>query len=977
MTRIYFAYCILLLFVPVAGFTQVEKYGIAEQPWEEALGNHRAVLKVKDSAEIVRTIIHWRRRDADPRLKRMILLDASGRQIRNIVPITMDREKAEILFQPQSGEGIYYLYYMPFIGKKNVGWWEGAYLKPESSATEEWLATISGKNKHDGTNELPIAAVEKLESRTAFDSFYPMEVCATKEEREKLVTAHAGSMLLFPEDRRFPIRMTTDLPVRWIPNGPSRHFHGTASRNEYYVFQIGVFAADTLLTNVKVKSNLPGFTCFNTGGVDASGRDFTKQVNIPKGSVQAMWIGIDISEKATMTPLNFKVFVESDQAAPQSIDVRIDIDGVVLADRGDSEPWRHSRLRWLNSRLGINDDIVEPYTPLQVKGKLIRAKTAQVVLNDAGFPEQLIAGKTKINAAPIQFEIQSKVGLEVLEAGKRQFVKKTKGTISWKQDASNERFQLTLNGTMEFDGTLQYDIQVKSKQDLEIEDIRLLVPVDTSVSRYFMGMGLPGGACPQIHDWKWKGAQDAFWIGDVDAGLHVELQGATYNGPLLNLYKPAPPPSWFNENKGGFRLQTKNGRVLNTIYSGQRLMKAGEELPFKFKLLVTPVKNLNTKDQFVNRYYHNGNIPAPKLSDLENGIKITNVHHANPINPYINYPFIAVDSMRNFVNYWHAKGLKVKIYYTIRELTNQLPELWALRSLGSEIFGDGNGGGFPWLQEHLMSNYNVQWFNKINGYEECDASILTSGESRWYNYYIEGLRWLVQNLDIDGLYLDDVSFDRTMLKRMRKVMDQVKPGCLIDLHSNTGFSKGPATQYTEYFPYINKLWFGESFQYDKMPPENWMVEVSGIPFGLMGDMLHGGGNPWKGPLYGMTVRYPWGTEGVTCDPRDIWKVWDNFGIQDARMIGYWDPANPVRTNNKQLLATAYQRKNKLLVSVGSWAENDLPMELTIDWRKIGRIPASVSIIQPDIPKFQEAKKFKPEEPINIPAGKGVLLEINY
>ena len=87
-------------------------------------------------------------------------------------------------------------------------------------------------------------------------------------------------------------------------------------------------------------------------------------------------------------------------------------------------------------------------------------------------------------------------------------------------------------------------------------------------------------------------------------------------------------------------------------------------------------------------------------------------------------------------------------------------------------------------------------------------------------------------------------------------MDSVKPGCLIDLHSNTGFSKGPANQYAEYFPYLDKVWFGESFLYNKMTPANWLVESSGIPFGLMGDMLYRGGNRWLGMQYGMAVRYP-------------------------------------------------------------------------------------------------------------------------
>ena len=55
--------------------------------------------------------------------------------------------------------------------------------------------------------------------------------------------------------------------------------------------------------------------------------------------------------------------------------------------------------------------------------------------------------------------------------------------------------------------------------------------------------------------------------------------------------------------------------------------------------------------------------------------------------------FLAVDTLREFCRTNQAAGRKVKIYYTIRELTTHLPELWALRSLGDEVLAGGPGGG--------------------------------------------------------------------------------------------------------------------------------------------------------------------------------------------------------------------------------------------------------------------------------------------
>ncbi|MCG6191434.1 glycoside hydrolase domain-containing protein [Maribellus maritimus] len=51
------------------------------------------------------------------------------------------------------------------------------------------------------------------------------------------------------------------------------------------------------------------------------------------------------------------------------------------------------------------------------------------------------------------------------------------------------------------------------------------------------------------------------------------------------------------------------------------------------------------------------------------------------------------------------------------------------------------------------------------------------------------------------------------------------------------FSFGSSNQYLEFFPYIDKTWFGEGFNFDIMPADFWLTEVSGIPFGINNDML--------------------------------------------------------------------------------------------------------------------------------------------
>jgi hypothetical protein len=166
------------------------------------------------------------------------------------------------------------------------------------------------------------------------------------------------------------------------------------------------------------------------------------------------------------------------------------------------------------------------------------------------------------------------------------------------------------------------------------------------------------------------------------------------------------------------------------------------------------------------------------------------------------------------------------------------------------------------------------------------------------------------------------------------------------------------------------LWFGEYFDYEKNGPDFFMTEVSGIPFGLMGEMLEHGGNPWRGMIYGMTNRYPWSEEA---DPRPIWKFWDEFNMQGTEMIGYWSSNCPVKTDNEKVLATVYKKNGVALISIASWADGDTALQLKIDWNKLGIDPAKATITAKAIQNFQPAKTFGVNETIPVEKGKGWLL----
>ncbi len=988
--------------IPLICFQDVP-YGTGS--WDEDLyGNHRAVIRVDAEADAVWIRIPWRRRDVNPDRKAAIMIDArTEQQVLNLCRVEINREIGEFVFQPTSGPGNYYLYYLPNRMEGRSNYPKVTYPEPEQTAEAGWLQTHGLTQDTLASldpGDYPHAVVSEIQAIDPLNSFYPMEVIATSAEVEDLLERYPSEpYLLFPEDRFFPIRMTDDLPLRWIRQGPDTVFKGSADRGEFYAFQIGVFACRSDISDIQVTFSsfenmesmdeipVSASRCFNTGGVDWTGKGFLKTCPVDLGKVQALWCGIQVPQD--ISPGEYKGEVTVAPAGMEStrVMVLLEVGEDVSADAGDSDPWRHSRLLWLDSKIALDDGVVPPFTPMEIDNTRLSCLGRDVTLAKSGLLESIRSYFTpevtkigtegrEILASPIRLVIEDTEAnvLSWTEEGAK-LTKKAEGVIAWKSANTAGPLTMACSAKMEFDGYVEFDIKVTAQQDFSVRDIRLEVPVRKDVAKYVMGMGIKGGLRPERFQWKWdpEKNQDSAWIGDVNAGLQVSFRDEKYSRPLnTNFYQLKPlvmPGSWWNDGKGGCDFEEKDdGTVLINAYSGERAIQKGEELRFIFSLLITPFKTLDTPKQWSTRFYH---AYKPVEEIAATGANTINIHHANEINPYINYPFLRPLEMKQFIDRAHDLGLKVKIYYTVRELTNRAPEIFALRSLGDEIFSDGPGGGFSWLQEHLGGHYINGWFVP----ELKDAAIINSGVSRWHNYYLEGLNWLVKNVGIDGLYIDDVAFDRTVMKRLRKILDRNREGGLIDLHSANQFNPrdgfaNSANLYLEHFPYIDRLWFGEYFDYDSAP-DFWLVEVSGIPFGLMGEMLQDGGNAWRGMLYGMTARLPW-----SGNPAPLWEVWDEFGMDKAEMIGYWSPSCPVKSDDENILATAYVKKDKVLIALASWTQDSTECRLTIDWKALGLDPAKARLYAPEIAEFQESARFGPDDPIPVEPGKGWVLVLS-
>ncbi len=1016
----------------------IAHYGFGE--WARSLGNHRAVIRVAQVTDAVCAYLPWRRRDAFPQAKHVTVVDAqTGKTIENSVVATCNREYGEVVFEPTSGPGLYYAYYLVPTPDRHRWVWPRSsfpvtmYEPPRTTASPAWMAKHqvrpedTGSTPHPGKvawqsdqsfpapwRDLPAAELVEFQSRGEWHSFYPMEVIATLDERLQLVQRCGPKpFLLFPETRLRPIRMNKDIPHHWaIREGDAlRRLEETAQKNEYLVFQIGVYAHRELLPNVKATwSALQGprgakiaasaITCFNLSGSDQQGNPFVKTVHVGRGEVQALWFGVDIRRNATPGRYEGTVTVTAQDAEPQTVSLRLQVENKVLADRGDGDSSRLSRLRWLNSSHAVDDLVCAPYTPVQVKGRSVKILGRSLELSESGLPERLTSfiemfrirdcGR-EILAAPVRFEaIRNGKALVWKTTQPARCQRKSSGRALFRSSQTAPGLARRTEVTVEMDGRIGVRITLEAGKPQTLDGLRLSYQLPADVSRYWMESAPPSWeasgptqlafACPEETAKPLSAFQFA-WIGDYNAGLVFSI-ARTQSG-------------WLQGRNGSFR-QTRKGRACEVeLNTGALSLRAGEPLTLEFALYVTPFKPLPA-EHWNWRYYHQG---CSKNLDLKLGIeagaKIFTQHHGSPNYPYINYLFPVADDLKKIADQVHQIGGRFKAYNTIREQSTRTCELWPLRSLGHEILPacTANLGfeslaqlpleyqlrdqvnepftGQLWMCEHLVDDYHARWHSTIAPPDGPmileDSSVQISGAARWSNFYIEGLRWLMEHAGVDGLYLDGVTFDRESFLRVRKTMVRQKPRALIDWH-------GSPAEVIDFFAFVDSLWFGEGADYTR-EDAYWLVAVSGIPFGIPGELLHDANSIYRGMVYGISHRFAWMPLDLV-NPAPLWKWWDAFAIEKAEMLGYWMAECPVKTSHAAIKATAYvHRGRRLAIAVASWAKEPVTVRLEVDWKAVALDPARVRVTVPEISMYQSALAAVSLDALSVEPGKGWIVVV--
>lgn len=854
---------------------------------------------------------------------------------------------------------------------------------------------VDGKNPHKGLpvdlNSFPDAKLLGMQSSSDRDAFYPMEVIATEREAARLLNKYPSSdVLFFPEDRLNQIKMIHFIPRKWYESGPSDVFTCQARPGEYYVFQVGVWAARKAVDNLTMefsdivsgndtRISAESMTCFNLTGVDAEGVPFVKEFTVDKGSIRPLWIGVDIPSDAS-GEYTGSLLITCNGGMRKEVSLQINVCGSVIPFNGDEEPWRMSRLRWLNSNVGTDlHNVPPPYTPIELQTSTLKVINRQIHLSSAGLPDRITSNDRDILAAPVEFVVHTNNESVSFVHSSSQVIEQNPSSIRQQHQLKSTDYDMTINSQADFDGVVSYDVVIQSRRNSLVDNIELKIAYHKDIAEFMAGLGVKGGYRPQRLSWKWPKekpmpAQNVMWLGGVDAGLAIKLL------PMRNNFEgaeitPSLYEEWINNGNGGVDVDQTADTVNVRAYTGAVSLNENEDYHLRFRLYVTPFKPMSS----TMWKQHLGGIG-------EKATTFWHLHHDMPAHPYINYPYLTMDKIAALQRRAIDEGLDgISVYYGSLELSTYCAELFGFKSLGDEIIDarnyfrkPGQHGYVPksmvnlpgcaWQQEHLVYDYTPHWHSEGRD-NAVMISYQNSGNWRYYNYFLGGVDYLKQHAGNIGIYNDGIFYNRQTLRRLIRILCRDNDRSYIfPLHAGYTPTTSTAMIFIDHLSLVQTIMFGEGFSFDESP-DYMLIEESGLPFGLI-NQWHANPNPARPYHYMLYAGAPC-TEGVYI--REFYNQWH---IQDSSMKGWWDKECPVRTDNDDILATAYIIPGqKTLICVASWLDSTQGISLDVDYTSLGLDPDNVKYVVPNITCLQNPTQLSTLNNIRIDGRRGIVISV--
>jgi len=244
-----------------------------------------------------------------------------------------------------------------------------------------------------------------------------------------------------------------------------------------------------------------------------------------------------------------------------------------------------------------------PYTAMHIDGNTISLYQTKFIINSDGFPKQigtLIKDNTlnrdsiiNLIVEPMHFHFFiTPKKQEKFVAGNFEFIDQQANYISWKASNVSENINMDVQGVIEPNGSVTYQVKVTALNDVNFSNINFHIPMNKTVTTHLLGLGIKAPLRPDTvkYNWAEKYLANGVWIGDRNAGLYYNLVSENYKRPTSGAaVKNEIPLSWQNNGKGGIQVNIKGSSMLADNFTGIKSLKKGEVIYYNFNLLILPL----------------------------------------------------------------------------------------------------------------------------------------------------------------------------------------------------------------------------------------------------------------------------------------------------------------------------------------------------------------------------------------------------
>jgi hypothetical protein len=243
---------------------------------------------------------------------------------------------------------------------------------------------------------------------------------------------------------------------------------------------------------------------------------------------------------------------------------------------------------WRGNRVGLEDRVIPPWTPLQASATQFRCWGREVTFGQAGLPQQISSAGESLLARPITIRATIAGTPVAWTASPLRLVKASDTRAEWAGEltgeAAGQPVRLTVALAAEYDGVLGVALSGAEFARLAVDQFSIEIPVKPERAlyrhRWAPTWGTPAGAVPAG-----EGVVDnapfipSAWLGDNDRGLFWFCESDQY---------------WPNgDSDHAVEVVRRSG---SEIVLCLNLVAPGQKLPadwlYRFGLQATPVKPL-------------------------------------------------------------------------------------------------------------------------------------------------------------------------------------------------------------------------------------------------------------------------------------------------------------------------------------------------------------------------------------------------